>query len=74
MRSWRRWLAGSGELIATELRTGVPRQDPEIPRIFVNGKVISRWNIPNQFIVERVIPGKRWDKEAKKAQGVAPHY
>jgi len=26
----------------------VPRQDPEIPRIFVNGKVISRWNIPNQ--------------------------
>lgn len=26
-----------------------------IPRIFVNGKVVARWNLPGEFIIERVI-------------------
>ncbi len=46
---------------------------PEIPRIFVNGKLISKWNIPGQFILERVIQ-EALDREAAKAAGNnAPH-
>lgn len=28
---------------------------PEVPRIFVNGKVLPRWKLPGQFVIERVI-------------------
>jgi len=34
---------------------GLPDRDPEIPRIFINGKLVPRWNIPNQFVIERLI-------------------
>ena len=28
---------------------------PEVPRIFINGKVLPRWKLPGQFVIERVI-------------------
>lgn len=44
-----------GKAVATDADIGKRIGIPEIPRIFVNGKLVPRWNLPNEFILERII-------------------
>ena len=43
------------QVVAEDASLGFRIGIPEIPRIFFNGKLLPRWNIPNQFLIERVI-------------------
>ena len=42
-------------IVADDANLGFRIGLPEIPRIFVNGKVVTRWNVPGQFVLERII-------------------
>jgi protein-disulfide isomerase len=43
------------KLVSMDADIGKRIQLPEVPRIFINGKVLPRWKLPGQFVIERVI-------------------
>ena len=43
------------KLVSMDADIGKRIQLPEVPRIFINGKVMPRWKLPGQFVIERVI-------------------
>jgi predicted DsbA family dithiol-disulfide isomerase/uncharacterized membrane protein len=43
------------QLIATDVSIGQRLGMPEIPRVFVNGKMVPRWNVPGGGVLETII-------------------
>ncbi len=44
-----------GKAVSTDADIGRRIGIPEIPRIFINGKLVPRWNLPGGFILETII-------------------
>lgn len=55
-----------GKAVSTDADIGRRIGIPEIPRIFINGKLVPRWNLPNEFILERIIEEAATPEEPKK--------
>lgn len=43
------------QIVSSDANIGYRIGIPEIPRIFVNGKLVPRWNLPGGFVLERII-------------------
>lgn len=55
-----------GKNVATDADIGRRINIPEIPRIFIQGKLVPRWKLPNEFVLERIIEEAAMPEPPKK--------